>query len=163
MKSDAKDPKSYLASIEPERRAHLETLRALVKRVVPKATEGMVWGMLGYAIDGRPFAGLAAQKSYLSLYLMDLYTQPSLQAQHVKALSHLKMGKSCINFHDVAELPLDTIEAILREAPKVVVAGGTMAKVPTAATGAKKAPAAAKKAAAKAPAPAKKAAKAKKA
>ena len=36
------------------------------------------------------------------------------------------MGKSCINFQSVDELPLPTIAAILAEAPKVVVEGGTM-------------------------------------
>ena len=37
------------------------------------------------------------------------------------------MGKSCINFSSVDELPLDTIAAILRAAPDVVVTFGTMA------------------------------------
>ena len=44
--------------------AHLEKLRALVKKAVPRATEGIVWGMLGYAIDGRPFAAMARQQTY---------------------------------------------------------------------------------------------------
>jgi uncharacterized protein YdhG (YjbR/CyaY superfamily) len=127
MKIEAKDAKGYVAAIPEERRPHVEKLRALVKKAVPRATEGIQWGMLGYAIEGRPFAAIASQKSYLSLYLMDLYSQPALKKKHEKALAKLKMGKSCINFSSVDELPLDTIAAILREAPNVVVTSGTLA------------------------------------
>src|SRR5512139_2679234 len=110
----ASDPEAYLAALDPERRAQLEQLRALVKRAVPAATEAMQYGLIGFAIAGRPFAALAAHKTTLSLYLMDLYTQPGLREQHAAALAKLKMGKSCINFKRVDELPLDTIFAILK-------------------------------------------------
>jgi uncharacterized protein YdhG (YjbR/CyaY superfamily) len=129
MASQAKSADDYLAAIDPERRRHVEALRALVKKTVPKATEGLVWGMIGYAYEGRPFAAIAAHKSYLSLYLMDLYTQPGLRKQHEKELRKLKMGKSCINFSSIDELPLATIAAILKEAPNVVVKSGTLATV----------------------------------
>jgi uncharacterized protein YdhG (YjbR/CyaY superfamily) len=79
MKSAAKDPESLIAAIPPERRVHIEKLRALIKKSVPKAREGILWGMLGFTINERPFVGLAAQKNYLSLYLMDLYVQPGLR------------------------------------------------------------------------------------
>jgi uncharacterized protein YdhG (YjbR/CyaY superfamily) len=128
MKIEAKDAKGYVAAIPAERRPHVEKLRALVKKAVPRATEGIQYGMLGYAIDGRPFAAIASQKNYLSLYLMDLYTQPALKKKHEKALAKLDMGKSCIKFSSVDELPLATIEAILKAAPNVVVERGTMAK-----------------------------------
>ena len=55
---------------------------------------------------------------------MDLYTQPGLRAKHEKALATLKMGKGCFNFSSVDELPLDTISAILRAAPDVVLKKG---------------------------------------
>jgi uncharacterized protein YdhG (YjbR/CyaY superfamily) len=130
MRIEAKNPDAYLAAIAPERRPHVEMLRALVKKAVPKATEGIVWGMLGFAYEGRPFAAIASQKNYLSLYLMDIYTQPELRKKHEKALGNLKMGKSCINFSSARELPLETIKAILKEAPNVVVKTGTLAKMP---------------------------------
>ena len=127
MKIEAKSAKEYVAAVPSERRPCIEKLRALVKAEVPAATEGIQWGMLGYAIDGRPFAAIASQKNYLSLYLMDLYTTPALRKQHEKALAKLKPGKSCINFSSVDELPLDAIAAILRAAPSVVVKSGTLA------------------------------------
>jgi uncharacterized protein YdhG (YjbR/CyaY superfamily) len=117
----------YLSGVSPERRRQLERLRKLVKQSVPECEEGIWWGMIGYKIDGRAFAAMASHKSYLSLYLMDLYTQPQLRTRHQAALAPLKMGKSCINFDDLSELPLDSIADILRAAPDVVVAKGTMA------------------------------------
>jgi len=126
MKIEAKDGNGYVAAIPAERRPHIERLRALVKKTVPQATEGIEWGMLGYTIGGRVFVAMASQKNYMSLYLCDLYTQPALAKKHAKALAKLKMGKSCINFSSVDELPLDTIAAILREASRVVVKSGTL-------------------------------------
>jgi uncharacterized protein YdhG (YjbR/CyaY superfamily) len=127
MRSQATTPAEYLASVPADRRAHLERLRKLVKKSVPAATESMCWGMLGFGINGRPFAALASQKNHLSLYLMDLYTQPALRKKHAAALKPLKMGKSCINFRSIDELPLDTIGAILEEAPHIQVTTGTLA------------------------------------
>jgi uncharacterized protein YdhG (YjbR/CyaY superfamily) len=126
MRTPAKDPDSYVAGLSPDRRVEVEKLRALVKKAVPKATEGILWGMLGYAFNDRPFAGIASHKSYISLYLMDLYTQPGLRDKHAKGLATLKMGKSCINIQSFDKLPLDTIVAILKIAPTARVEGGTM-------------------------------------
>jgi uncharacterized protein YdhG (YjbR/CyaY superfamily) len=126
MKIEAKDAKGYLAAVDPARRPEIEKLRKVVRAAVPGATEGVQWGMLGYAYEGRCFAAIAAQKNYLSLYLMDLYTQPGLRAQHAAALATLKMGKSCIHFKSVDDLPLATIRAILSQAPHVKVEGGTL-------------------------------------
>ena len=144
MRIVAETPEAYLQAVPPERRPHLEKLRALIKKSVPRAEERITWGMLGYVIGERPFVAMASQKRYLSLYLMDLYTQPRLRQQHAAALAALDMGKSCINFQSVDELPLDTIGAILREAPNVVVSSGTLARVDKPKT--KKAPKAARKA-----------------
>src|SRR2546423_769551 len=90
MQIKAATPEAYLDAIPEERRPHIEKLRKLVKKAVPKAKEGVVWGMLGYEIDGRPFVCVASQKNYMSLYLCDLYTAPELRKKHEKALSGLK-------------------------------------------------------------------------
>ncbi len=96
---------------------------------MPGATEGILWKMLGFTLDGRPFVAIASHKSYLSLYLMDIYYDASLRQKHDKALSKLKMGKSCINFQSVDELPLDTIAAILAEAPTISLNAATMGRM----------------------------------
>src|SRR3954470_20862905 len=72
MKIDAKTPQAYLDAVPADRRPHLVKLRALVKKAVPAAKEGIMWNMIGWTIDERPFAALASQKNYLTLHLMDL-------------------------------------------------------------------------------------------
>src|SRR5207249_5724717 len=114
VKIQAKDPDSYIAAIDPERRPQLQKLRGLVRTCVPDAHEAIMWGMIGYEHEGRPFAALASQKNYMSIYLMDLYNEPSLRDKHQAALSKLQMGKSCINFDSVDELPLEVIGDVLR-------------------------------------------------
>jgi uncharacterized protein YdhG (YjbR/CyaY superfamily) len=127
MQIKATSAADYLKQIPADRRPHVERLRKLIKSSVPSAEEELQWGMLGYSIEGRPFAAIASHKSYLSLYLMDLYTQPGLREKHEVALAPLRLGKSCINFRDVEELPLDTVSAILEVAPRVQVTSGTLA------------------------------------
>lgn len=127
MRSAAATPDAYVASAPADRRAVLERLRALVLETVPRATEHMQYGMLGYAYEGRPFAALASQKDYLALYLMDLYTQPGLREKHAGALAKLDVGKSCIRFSPKAELPMETFRAILACATTAVVTSGTLA------------------------------------
>ena len=52
----------------------------------------------------------ASQKQYMSLY-MDV----DLVKEHADELSHLNVGKSCIRFTKIDNLPLDTVEQILKE------------------------------------------------
>lgn len=141
MRSEAATPEEYIEGIPADRRAVVERLRALIVETVPEATEHMQYGMLGYAIRGRPFAALASQKNHLALYLMDLYTQPGLRALHAAALSKLDVGKSCIRFQPKHELPLDTFRAILSVAPTAVVTSGTLSAVGAKKAAAKKKPA----------------------
>ncbi len=128
MKIAARTPEAYLQAVPADRRAHLIRLRELIRNAVPAAREGIQWGMIAWTIDDRPFVAMAAQKNYLSLYLMDLYTQPGLREKHARALAPLDMGKSCINFDSADELPLDAIADILKAAPGFEVKTGTMAR-----------------------------------
>jgi uncharacterized protein YdhG (YjbR/CyaY superfamily) len=114
MQIDAKDADAYVAAAPAERRGDLETLRAFVKKTVPRAVEHIARGMISYTLDGRTFVSLASQKRHLSLYLADLHAH---RAKHAAAFAKLDVGKSCIVFQKAADLPLDTLAAILAAAP----------------------------------------------
>ncbi len=88
MQSKAATVKEYLASLPPDRRAALQAVRAVIlKNLDPDIHESMSYGMIGYAVPHSvfpagyhcdpkmplPFAGLASQKGYMSLYLMSVY------------------------------------------------------------------------------------------
>jgi hypothetical protein len=113
----------YLAELPPERRAVIRKIRGVVRKNLPRGyKETMAWGMIAwaipmsrYSIKGQPlcYAGLAAQKNYNSLYLMSVYaTKESARAfaeGFRQAGKKLDMGKSCVHFREVDDLPLDVI------------------------------------------------------
>jgi uncharacterized protein YdhG (YjbR/CyaY superfamily) len=68
MKSQAKTVAAYLDALPDDRRAALKTLRALIKKTVPKASEGMEYGMPTYT-QGEVLCAFASQKNYMALYL----------------------------------------------------------------------------------------------
>jgi uncharacterized protein YdhG (YjbR/CyaY superfamily) len=128
MQTKAKTVAEYLKSLPSDRRSALETVRKVVLANLDRDIEEcMQYGMIGYAVPHRvhpagyhcdpkqplPFAGLASQKNYMSLYLCSLYMDPGHMAQFRKEWARsgrkLDMGKSCIRFKNADDLPLDVI------------------------------------------------------
>ena len=60
---------AFFAQQPPERREHLEALRALVKKAAPGARESMKWGMPYYELKGG-FCALYTSKTYAALNIM---------------------------------------------------------------------------------------------
>jgi hypothetical protein len=46
---------------------------------------------------------------------MSLYMDVDLVAKHKKALRHLDVGKSCVRFKRIEDLPLEAVRQILAE------------------------------------------------
>ena len=129
VSSKATTPTAYLASLPPERRAVIEAVRAVVKKRLPKGyVESMNWGMLSYEIplsrypdpyNKQPlmYVALAAQKNNYALYLTGVSGESALMARLAAAYKaagrKLDMGKSCLRFKTLDELPLDVIGEIV--------------------------------------------------
>ncbi len=128
--------KAYMDSLPEDRRKALRKVRAVVNKHLPKGyKEGMQYGMPGWFVPHRiypdgyhcdpkqpvPFAGLASQKNYMSLYLMCTYGDPKHRAWFDKewAKTGLKknMGKSCVRFKKIEDLPLDLIGKAIARVP----------------------------------------------
>jgi hypothetical protein len=92
----------------------------------------MNWGMISYEIslevypstyNGQPlsYAGLAAQKNHYALYLMAVYGDPAREARlregFAQAGKKLDMGKSCVRFRRLEDLPLDVIGEVIASTP----------------------------------------------
>jgi hypothetical protein len=129
--SRAKTVREYLASLPPERRRTVAAVRELILEHLPRGyEETMQYGMIGYSVplsrypntyNGQPLtvAALAAQKGYTSLYLMAVYgdrgTERWFAEAFRKAGKKLDMGKSCVRFKSLDDLPLPVIgQAIAR-------------------------------------------------
>jgi len=142
MQSHAATVAQYLAELPADRRAAIEAVRAVIrKNLDPLYEEGMQYGMIGYYVPHKtypagyhcdpkqplPFAGLAAQKHHLSLYLFCVYGHPEHEKWFREAWAStgkkLDMGKSCIRFKKPEDLALDvTGEAIRRVSARKFIA-----------------------------------------
>lgn len=134
MQSTAQTVLAYLAELPEERRLALSTVRETILRHLPEGyEEGMQYGMIGYYVPHRlypagyhcnpkeplPFAGLASQKNYMALYLGCVYGSEEEAAWFREAYratgKKLDMGKSCVRFKCLEDLPLELIgEAVAR-------------------------------------------------
>jgi hypothetical protein len=137
--SKATTPEQYLEELPPDRRALISALREVVLKHLPAGyREVMGYGMLSYVIplehypntyNGQPlcYTALAAQKNYAVLYLMGVYADPGETAWLTEAFTRagkkLDMGKSCLRFKRLEDLPLDVIgQAVARMSPSDFIA-----------------------------------------
>ncbi len=143
MQSAASTPQQYLDGLPEDRRLIVAAVRDVIKaNLSPEYSESMQYGMLGYGVPHSvypagyhcdpkqplPFAALASQKNYISLYLMGLYIGSADQqeaedarwfreAWEASGKKKLDMGKVCIRFKKLADIPLDVIGEAIRRMP----------------------------------------------
>lgn len=104
----------YLSSLPAERRDAVKRVWQVVRDNMPAGyTEQISAKYLTYMADGEWFLALANQKNYISLYLCSIYIFPELKAKLDNSGKKLKCGKSCINFKQAEDLPLETIAEIV--------------------------------------------------
>jgi len=173
MQSSAKTVSAYLASLPADRRAAVSAVRDVIRANLDgDYEEGMQFGMISYYVPHRifpagyhvdptkplSFASLASQKGHMSLYLMGVYCGctegPGGQTPEAKWFKQawaktgkkLDMGKACVRFKRLDQVPLEVVgEAIRRVPAKLYVERYRQA---LASTGREASPAAAKKRAA---------------
>ncbi len=121
----------YLAEQSPEKREALAEVRRVILENLPEGYEEvMQYGMISYVIplarypktyNKQPLAylSLAAQKNYMSIYLMGCYSDTESESWFVQRYratgKRLDMGKACVRFRTLDDLPLDLIgEAVSR-------------------------------------------------
>lgn len=129
VSSTTTTPTEYLASLPQDRRESISALRDLILQNLPQGYQETVnWGMLSYEVpleiypdtyNKKPlnFIGLAAQKNYNSLYLMSVYQNPADYQDLMDAFDAMgvkpDIGKSCLRFKKLEQLPLETISRLI--------------------------------------------------
>ena len=124
-RSSAATVEQYLAELAPDRREQIEAMREVVLENLPDGyEEAMNWGMISWEIplerypktyNKQPlmYAALASQKNYMSLYLMCVYAHEGRHTEFERRFKasgkKLDMGKSCVRFKSVDDLPMDLI------------------------------------------------------
>jgi len=129
VSSTATTPAAYLANLPEDRRKIISAVRDLILQNLPEGYQETInWGMLSYEIPLETYpdtynknplsnVGLAAQKNYNSLYLMAVYQNLADYQELMDAFEAMgikpDMGKSCIRFKTLEQLPLDTIARLI--------------------------------------------------
>ncbi len=133
VKNAAATPEAYLEALSEERRRLIAAVRQLVLANLPPGyVETMRWGGLCYeaplerypkTYNKQPlaYAALASQKNYCSLHLTAVYQDKTavewLQTEFAKAGKKPNMGKSCVRFKKLDDLPLEAIGRAIAGTP----------------------------------------------
>ena len=134
MAKKATTVKALLAGLPEDRRKALKAVRAVIlENLSPGYEEGIQYGMIGYYVPHSvfppgyhcdpkqplPFAGLASQKNHMAIYLMAVYGDPKLDAWFQKAWKatgkKLDMGKSCVRFKKLEDVPLKVLGQVIKK------------------------------------------------
>ena len=135
MKYEATSPEEYIAQLSEDRKVVVEKLRKIIKENLPEGfEEGINYNMLGYYIphsiypDGYhcdpklplPFMNLTNQKNSVNLYHSGIYADPHLLdwfvSEYPKHSNYkLDMGKSCIRFKRMNDIPYDLIAELCKK------------------------------------------------
>jgi uncharacterized protein YdhG (YjbR/CyaY superfamily) len=132
MISKATTVDEYMASLQEDRQEALTKLRKEIKKNLPKGFEECLsYGMIGYVVPHKlypagyhcdpklplPFMSIASQKNFVAVYHMGVYGDPKLMqwyldeyAKHQTA--KLDMGKSCMRFKKMEQIPFKLIGAL---------------------------------------------------
>lgn len=133
MQYEATSPEDYISQLPEERKGPITNLNNLIKKHMPKGLEpGMSYGMLAYYVPKSiypagyhckpfpplPFLNLASQKNFIAFYHMGMYAKKELYdwfvAEYPKHSKYkLDMGKSCVRFKKIDDIPYELIEQLL--------------------------------------------------
>ena len=131
--NNAKTVSEYLDALPDDRRAVVSKLRTFVRKHLPAGYKEQIgFGTITYAVpqtklrdtyNGQPlcYAAIAANKNYYSLYLMNAYGDPKEAKKLVDGFKKhgkkLDMGKSCLRFKSLDDLPLDVVGDVIASTP----------------------------------------------
>jgi hypothetical protein len=136
MKSSATTVEEYLQSLPADRLAAISAVRKVILSNLPKGyVECISYGMFGYVVPHSihpagyhcnpklplPLANLGSQKSHMVLHVMTLYFDPAVEKWFRDAWAatgkKLDMGKACVRFKKIEDIPLDVIGRLIARVP----------------------------------------------
>ena len=129
MTSDVKTPEQYINQLPEDRKEAISKLRKVILDNLPKGYEEQLnYGMLGYVVPHSkypggyhcdptlplPFMNIASQKNSINVYHMGMYAKKELLDWFIREFPKhsnrkLDMGKSCIRFKKIGEIPYNLI------------------------------------------------------
>jgi uncharacterized protein YdhG (YjbR/CyaY superfamily) len=135
MQSKAQTINEYVSEIPQDRIEAFQKLRDTISQNLdPEFVECMSYGMIGYVVPHEiypagyhcdpklplPMMNLASQKNFIALYHMGIYANENLmewfKTEYSKVYkTKLDMGKSCIRFKKMNDIPFDLIGELCKK------------------------------------------------
>jgi uncharacterized protein YdhG (YjbR/CyaY superfamily) len=129
VQSNAESVEQYLAELPDDRRDAIAEVRDVVLDNLPDGyVETMNWGMISYEVPLETFgdtynkkplmyAALASQKNHMAVYLTTVYSSEEnedwFRERYEATGKKLDMGKSCVRFKKLDQLPVDLIGEVI--------------------------------------------------
>jgi len=108
---------AYIAEAPEKQRETLQAVRDLILEADDRLEEGIEYNLPAFIHNG-VVANFAARKHGISLYC-----NMELVEKYRDELGDLDCGKSCIRFKRLDQLPIDTIQKIIRESVEINAKG----------------------------------------
>lgn len=129
MTIPANSVQEYLDNVPEERKEVFRKIFDIISQNIPEGfDERLSYGMIGWVVPHSlypagyhctpelplPFLAIASQKNFIALYHMGIYADQNLlqwfQEEYPKhAKTKLDMGKSCIRFKKMNDIPVELI------------------------------------------------------
>jgi len=103
----------YLGRLPDDQHAALSALRDVIRETVSRGDGGDRLRDAELPVPRKPLRD-CAQKNDMSLYVMRAGTPLA----RLREATNLDIGKGCVRFKRLAELPLDTVRGVLAEAAR---------------------------------------------
>lgn len=135
MRYKSESPEAYINELPEDRKLVIEKLRKTILENLPEGfEETMSYGMIGYVVphsiyprgyhcnpkEPLPCMSIASQKHFVAVYHMGVYANKDLldwfvQEYTKQMKTKLDMGKSCIRFKKMNQIPYELIGELCRK------------------------------------------------
>ncbi len=135
MKSNSETVEKYLSELPEDRKLPMINLRNIIKNNIPNGFEEvMSYGMIGYVVPHSvypngyhcnpklplPYINIGSQKNFIVLHHLGIYGNNEILdwfvAEYPKHAKHkLDMGKGCVRFKKINEIPYKLIEELINK------------------------------------------------
>jgi uncharacterized protein YdhG (YjbR/CyaY superfamily) len=109
-KGKPKNIDEYLAALSDDKRAALEKLRKTIRAAVPKAEEGISYGLAAFRLAGKPLVGFGAAANHCAFYPMSSTTVNAHQGD----LEAYDTSKGAIRFQADKPLPVALVRKLVK-------------------------------------------------
>ncbi len=109
MVQNSNSVEGYIKSFDKEVQERLNSIRHLVKKIVPDAEEGKSYGIIGFKINGRYLLYLGGFKNHISIYPF-----PSGSEEFKDVGKKYKTAKGTVQFPHTHPIPIEIVKRVIK-------------------------------------------------